>query len=116
MSSFSDRTKHEVVRGSRQSGLEGKTFPAGHALHFEGTEYFVLKLWFQQERTYFISKNHGSDEVYTVFGKKAQQEGETQVRFQNPIGFARVNEQKTHLEIVLPDLPRRYYMSLFPSP
>ena len=111
---YSNRTKHEVIRGSRFPGVpEGKQYPAGHALHFEGTNYYVLKLWFQQERTYYVSKNNEESDYYTVYAKKV--DGEGSVRFQNPIGFARGIPQKTHLEIILPDFPKRYYMSLFPS-
>ena len=112
--SQNERTKHDVVRTARYGGLEGRTYPAGYALHFDGTNYFVLKLWFQCDRTYFISKNQGTGDQYTVFGRKIEEEG-VPARFLNPIGFAHTNEQMTHLEIVLPDLPKRYYMSLFPS-
>ena len=102
----SERTKHDVVRTTRFGGLEGRTFPAGHALHFDGTDYFVLKLWFLYDRTYFICRNQASADQYTVYGRKVQEEG-VPVRFLNPVGFAHTNEQKTHLEVVLPDLPRR---------
>lgn len=111
---YSNRKKHEVIRGTR-FGLEGtKRYPAGHALFFEGTNYYVLKLWFQPERIYFISRNGDSGDSYTIYGRKNDDRSD-QVSFQNPIGYARGMQDKTHLEIVLPDLPKRYYMSLFPT-
>jgi hypothetical protein len=111
---YTNRTKHEVIRGARFGFPQGRQYPAGYALHFDGTDYYVLKLWFQQERTYYISKNNEESDYYTVYSKKVQEAGDS-VRFQNPIGFARGIPQKTHLEVVLPDFPKHYYMSLFPE-
>jgi hypothetical protein len=111
---FSNRTKYAVIRGSRYGLSEGKQYPAGHALQFEGTVYYVLKLWFQPNVTYFISKNDEESQFHTVFTKKIQEE-DGSVRFQNPVGYARGLPDKEHLEIVLPDFSRRYYMSLFPA-
>jgi hypothetical protein len=111
---YKNRTLHQVVRGSR-FGLEyGREYPAGHALHFEGTSYYILKLWVLQERTYYIIRNHDGSPNYTVFAKKAQK-SEGNSFFQNPIGFATPLLESAHLEITLPDLPKKYYLKLFPS-
>lgn len=111
---YSNRSQHEVIRGARNGFPDGKQYPAGYSLRFDGTNYYVLKLWIQQEKTYYINKNDENSEYYTVFSKKVIGADES-VRFLNPIGFARGMPNKTHLEIVLPDFPRRYYMSLFPN-
>ena len=68
---YTDRTYHEVVRGSKERLPDGKQFRAGYALRFEGCNYYVLKLWFQQERSYFIKKNDDRSGQYSVYGKKS---------------------------------------------
>ncbi|MGK5085728.1 hypothetical protein WDW37_20760 [Bdellovibrionota bacterium FG-1] len=114
---FSNRTYHEVLRGARAGLPDGncKQYMAGYALRFEGVGYYVLKLWFQQERSYFIQKNQEDDDTYCVYSRKVL-EGDGQVRFLNPVGYAKMTQNQESLEIVLPDLPRRYYMSLFAKP
>jgi hypothetical protein len=109
---YANRTYHEIFRGSRSDLADGKQFQAGYALRFDGTVYYVMKLWFQQERSYFIKKNDGNSDCYSVFGKKEVQPDKS-VRLLNPLGHARMTEDKEYLEIILPDLPRRYYMTLF---
>ena len=110
---LSNRTLHEVIRGSRFGLPEGKRYPGGYALHFDETNYYVLKLWFLPGITYYISKNNAEAECHTVYTKKIQEE-DGSVRFQNPVGFARGMPNKEFLEVILPDLAKRYYMSLFP--
>jgi hypothetical protein len=112
---YTNRTYHEVIRGSRFGLTEGRQYPAGYALRFEGTSYYVFKLWFQQERSYFIRKNEENSDYYTVFSKKEVQP-DNSARLLNPVGFARMNPAKEHLEVILPDFPSRYYMSLFAKP
>lgn len=117
MKDFSNRTKHDVVMGRKSAGaiLEGR--PVGHALNFEGTNYFVLKLWERPKDTYFISRNRDDESSYTVFAKKVEVEDESgNVKFQNPIGYARLkNDLRTHLEVTLTLSRVQVYMSLFPG-
>jgi hypothetical protein len=111
---YENRTMHEVLRGSRFGLPEGKQYAGGYALRFDETDYYILKLWFQQERSYYIARLDEKKETYTIFGKRII-EDDNSVRFQNPVGYARETPKRTHLEIVMPDLARRYYMSLFPK-
>ena len=109
---YTNRTYHEIMRGSQFNLAEVTQHRAGYALRFEGCNYYVMKLWFQQERSYFIRKNDENSDYYSVFGKKEMQP-DNSVRLTNPIGYAKMTPDKEYLEINLPDLPRRYYMSLF---
>lgn len=109
---YTNRTYHEVYRGSRSTLPDGKQYTAGYALRFNGVNYYVLKIWCQQERSYFIKKNNEELDYHTVYSKKEIQ-SDNSVRLLNPIGFARMTADKEYLEIILPDFACRYYMSLF---
>src|ERR1700751_186457 len=99
MTDYSDRTKHDVVMGTKENGALANTRIAGHALNFLGTSYFLLKLWERPKDTYFVAKNRDDEANYTVFAKRIE-DGST-VRFQNPVGYARLRDDlKTHLEVV----------------
>lgn len=110
----SDRTKHTVLRGSPVGLEQGREYQAGYTLVFSNSNYYILKLWCMEHRSWYMSPNRDGSGSFTVFGKKVTSEtGE--VYFQNPVGLARPYGDDAHIEIVLPDFPRRYYMSLFPS-
>ena len=112
---YTNRTYHEVLRGQCGSLPSGKQYQAGYALRFEGVGYYLLKLWFQQERSYYIKKNDENSDYYSIFSKKEIQPN-NEVRLLNPVGYARMTSTQDYLELILPDLPRRYYMSLFAKP
>lgn len=109
---YTNRTYHEVLRGSRMGLSDGRQYPAGYALRFSETNYYVLKLWIQQEKSYYISKNNENSDYYTIYGKKETNTG-SNMRLVNPVGYARMTPNKEYLEIILPDFPNQYYMCLF---
>jgi hypothetical protein len=111
---FISRTKFDVVIGTKSDNRLLTTKEVGYSLSFEGTNYYVLKLWVWARETYYLVRNRDSDTRYTVFTKKI--DGEATPRFQNPVGFAWVPENlRTHLEIRFNIPSMHVYMSLFPS-
>ncbi len=107
------RAKHEVVSGKKAAEGLKYSRPVGHALNFEGTEYFILKLWEKPNDTFYVSRNQTHPGSYTVFSKRIE-EGSS-FRFQNPVGRGSVlDDLKTHLELVFSLSRTRVYLSLFP--
>lgn len=113
MNNNEKRIKYDVMRGGRMGQIEDPRYLAGYALSFEGVNYFVLKFWFQPERTYFICPNGKETGHYTIYSRRIGPPGGA-ASFQNPIGNARPAEDRFHLELILPDFPRRYYLNLQP--
>src|SRR5687767_5456582 len=93
-----DRQKFDVVTGKKQDGELSHALPSGHALLFEGCEYYVLKLWMLYPMTYYVTRNRSEEMKYTVFAKKIETpEG---IKFQNPVGAGWIaNDLKNYLEI-----------------
>ena len=108
-----ERIVYDLLTGKKGDGIVLYALPAGRAISFPGTRYYVLKLWALYNHTYFLVKNHNDDMRYTIFAKKV--EDERGVRFQNPIGNGWISEDLiTHLEIKFRFPRQSIYMSLFP--
>jgi len=109
-----NRTKHELVTGVKQNGKIIRTYIAGNAYLYEGSDYYVVNLLLFPEKNLFVKKDAASRDKYTVFARCYKQDGK--FHFKSPVGNAYLNEDlKTHLEIYLPLLSRRIFMSLYPS-
>lgn len=105
---------YQVFIGTKQNGLLRDPVIAGHGIHYVGDDHYVLKLMMIPNVSYFLAKNPSSQATYTVF-TKCLRSGD-RLRFQNPVGFARLSDDlKTHLEIEFPLLKTSVYMSLFPK-
>ena len=105
---------YQVFMGEKQNGVLCEPVIAGHAIHYEGDEHYVLKLMMIPTVSYFLAKNPSSQLSYTVFTKCFFQGDK--LRFQNPVGFARLKDDlKTHLEIEFPLLKTSVYMNLYPK-
>ena len=100
--------------GEKKLGTLHDSVIAGHAIHYAGDDHYLLKLMMIPNVSYFLAKNPGSQATYTVF-TKCLRLGE-RLRFQNPVGFARLTDDlKTHMEIELPLFKTSVFMSLFPK-
>ena len=107
--------RHELVVGRCEGGKILLTKNAGLAIRKSAETFYSLKLHMFPGLTYFLSKNFGENPNYTIFSKIISDEGG--VRFQNPVGAARLsNDMRTHLEIRFNLMDRRVCMSLFPTP
>jgi len=110
-----DRSKFDLLYAVKENGSLQDIRPAGHALKFDGTDYYVLKLWFLYGFTYFLVKNRADQTRYTLFTRKV--DTPDGVRFQNPIGSAsNRHDLKDYLEIKIPIFREGIFMSLFPDP
>lgn len=104
----------EVYLGTKNGGELVDKVIAGHAFLYEGDTHYVLKLMMIPNVVYFLGKNPESQITYTVFTKCI--ELPKRLKFQNPVGFARLTDDlKTHMEIELPLFRTKVYMSLFPK-
>jgi len=113
MENYINRTKFEISTGKKVDGRLLYSKAQGYALQFEGSPYFVVRLWIFEKELYLV-RTRDDEMRYTVFAKKVQ-EGE-QVRFQSPVGKGRITEElKSHLEIYLELLSKPIFMNLFPS-
>lgn len=106
--------KYELVVGRCDGGRVQYPKNTGFALRRGEELFYMLKLNMFPGATYYLSKNHGENPNYTLFAKMLRDD--KGVRFQNPIGAARLRtDLKTHLEIRFNLFDRRVYMSLFPA-
>jgi hypothetical protein len=108
-------TKFEVVLA--KLGSNGLTQPmlAGFAVQFEGESHYVIRLTMFPNNPYYLSKNKGSQDGYTVFAKVLKDPETSAIRFQNPVGSGRLLEEtKSHLEIRFPLIGTSVFMNLYP--
>lgn len=106
-------SRHEMYRGREVNGELCNLRLCGYAFKEEDEAYYKLSLMLFPNNVYFLSKNKG--EGYTIFSKATQRE-DGSVGFQNPVGFAKVQDHiRTHLYVRFPDLGSHMYMSLFPT-
>lgn len=109
-----EKVIYDLFTGRKNQGAVMYSEPAGRAISFPGTHYYVLKLWALYNNTYFLIKKQNDDMAYTVFAKKI--EDDHGVRFQNPVGHGWISEDMvSHLEIRF-NFPRQsLFMSLYPA-
>jgi hypothetical protein len=106
--------KHDIVVGRCEDGKILLPKNAGSAIKRGDDGFYSMRLHMFPGVTYFLSKNHGDNPNYTLFSRILRTEGG--VRFQNPVGAARLRpDLKTHLEIRFNLIDRRIFMSLFPA-
>lgn len=114
MEQVTEKTVYDLVTGKKSEGQVLFSLPAGRAISFPGTNYYVLKLWALYNHTYYLVKNRDDQMRYTVFAKKV--EDDAGIRFQNPIGAGWVSSDlTTHLEIKFRFPRQSIFMSLFPA-
>ena len=114
MEQVTEKVAYDLVTGKRTDGAILYSLPAGRAIAFPGTSYYVLKLWMLYNHTYYLVKNRDDQMRYTVYAKKL--EDDTGVRFQNPVGAGWISGDLTsHLEIKFRFPRQSVYMSLFPA-
>ena len=112
-SNSEEKVVYDVSTGKKSEGKVLYALPAGRVISFPGTKYYVLKLWALYNHTYFLVKNHNDDMRYTIFAKKV--EDKNGVRFQNPVGNGRFEEDlMTHLEIQFRFPRQSLFMNLYP--
>lgn len=116
MNDYSNRTKHDLYLPGSETSQEPEMKMAGHALNFEGTNYFLMKLWERPRDTYYLSKNRDGDGTYTLFAKRIDAESGIPARFQNPVGVGRFRaDLKSHIEVSFTLSRVRVYLSLYPT-
>ena len=114
MEQVTEKVAYDLITGKRADGAVLYALPAGRAISFPGTTYYVLKLWMLYNHTYYLVKNRDDQMRYTVYAKKL--EDDTGVRFQNPVGAGWISGDLTsHLEIKFRFPRQSVYMSLFPA-
>jgi hypothetical protein len=59
----------QVFIGEKSQGLLSNPVIAGHAIHYEGDNHYLLKLMMILTVSYFLAKNPNSQTSYTVFTK-----------------------------------------------
>lgn len=105
--------KHDLLVARCDEGRLLHAKNAGSALRRENDSFYALRLHMFPGTTYFLSKNYGDNPHYTIFSKILR--SEEGIRFQNPVGSARLRpDLKTHLEMRFNLLDRPMFMSLFP--
>jgi len=107
-------TRYEIVIGKKaQDGLQCRLV-CGHAFLNEGESFYVIKLMMFPGQTYYLVKNRGSQDRYTVYAKMSGREEE--IRLQNPVGNGRLSADLTaYLELYFPVLKTQMFMSLYPK-
>ena len=114
MEQVTEKIVYDLVTGKKTEGKVLYALPAGRALSFSGTNYYVLKLWMLYNHTYYLVRNREDQMRYTVFAKKIEDEG-GEVHFQNPVGMGWVSSDcNTHLEIKFRFPRQSVFMNLFP--
>jgi hypothetical protein len=109
------KTVYEIVTGSVNKGDLEYTHSVGQAKLYEGNSYYVLKLAMYREPSYFLVKNKGSLNEYTIYSKAKRDEGET--RFRDVVGYGRLRgDIKSYLELRFHLFNKSLFMSLFPKP
>lgn len=115
MSTDKNRTIYEISTGTMVDNKLTQAYIAGHAVHEEGNNFYLVRLMMFPGMRYYLCKNYGKTDQYTLYTKQIRNE-KGLVRFQNPVGFGRLQPvSKTHLEIYLPLLRAQVFMSLFPK-
>ncbi len=114
MDTLTKKTVYEIVIGSPNNGQLEHTHRVGQAKLYEGNSYYVVKLNMYREPSYFLVKNKGSLNEYTIFSK-AKKDGEEQ-RFRDVVGYARLRDDlKTYMELRFHLFNKSLFMSLFPK-
>jgi hypothetical protein len=112
-------TPHNLVTGKIYEGEMGRTMRAGTAQYFGDTNHFEVMPTFLQwlgGSPLYLSRNKDSDETYTIFTTKKEEDGRTW--FVDPVGKAAVADKaNSYLQLYIP-LWRTWYpvfVSLFPA-
>jgi len=109
-------TKLQLVTGKVSGQAITNPLLAGFAVQFEDENHYVIRLTMFPNIPYYLSKNHDSQDNYTVFAKVVTDDGGSSPRFQNPVGSGRLlKEAKSFLEIRFPLLGTSVFMNLFPN-
>lgn len=111
----SDNSVHEISTGNVVEGKIERPFWAGDAVYVKEKDYFkfrfgVFPFW------YFLSKNEGSTDQYTIWAQAKEDENTT--TFRRPIGRGRICPwMKTHIELQMKFINFGFtpYLSLFPK-
>ena len=104
----------QVFMGEKTQGDLSSLAIAGHGIHYEGDDHYLLKLMMIPNVSYFLAKNPSAQVAYTVYTKCFRENG--RLRFQNPVGYARLKQDlKNYMEIEFPLLRASVFMSLFPK-
>jgi hypothetical protein len=108
-------TKFEMVLAKLIDGKLTQSMLAGFAVQFEGDSHYVIRLTMFPNNPYYLCKNKGSQDGYTVFAKVVKDPDTNAIRFQNPVGSGRLlPETKSHLEIRFPLIGTSVFMNLYP--
>ncbi len=114
METESKKTVHEIVTGTINDGQLQFVRSVGQAKLYEGNSYYVLKLTMYPAPSYFLVKNKGSLDKYTIYSKVRKAGDEKQ--FRKEVGYGRLRaDLKDYLELQFHLLNRSVFMSLFPK-
>ena len=77
--------------------------------------HYLIKMWTLGRESYYLCKNFGDHQRYTLFSKKV---GEDKApTFRRPIGFGTMREDMPHYLEIQFLFPRdRVFVSLYPAP
>jgi hypothetical protein len=104
----------QVFMGEKTQGELCSSTIAGHGIHYDGDDHYLLKLMMIPNVSYFLVKNPSAQVAYTVYTKCFRENN--RLRFQNPVGFAKLKQDlKNYMEIELPLFKTSVFMSLFPK-
>lgn len=107
-------SKHILFTGQKSGNDVGNKLAAGAAYCSEETRVYRLKLMMFPGRTYYMVKNQGSVDRYTVYAKKFEEK--EQVKLLNPVGSGVLDPSlQSYLEIKFPILGTSIFMNLYPS-
>ena len=105
--------RFELAIGKVEQGKLQFAKHTGLAIKAIDEDYFMLRLSMFPNVNYFLSKNASQDGTYTIFSKSYRAEGG--VKFQNPVGFAKLRaDLRTHMEVRFNLFEKPIFMSLFP--
>ena len=105
--------KFDVFIGHRKSRSIAQPLRVGNVKYDEEKTLYILRLA-HLPISYFMQKNRENEEQFTVFARIVNRD--QGFKLTDPIGKANlVQELKDYMEITIPMLPRKLYMSLFPT-
>ena len=105
--------KFDVFIGHRKSRSIAQPLRVGNVKYDEEKSLYILRLA-HLPMSYFIQKNRENEEQFTVFARIVNHD--KSFKLTDPIGKASLlSELKDYMEISIPMLPRKIYMSLFPT-
>lgn len=106
-------SKHNLFTGQKNAGDVEHKLAAGAAYCAEETRVYRLKFMMFPGRTYYMVKNQGSPDHYTVYAKKFEEKN--QMKLLNPVGHGVLDTSlQSYLEIKFPILGTSVFMNLYP--